>query len=318
MIARSLACAALAAALFAAAPVPAGSAGSPEDVAWSGTRAMDDIARQLAFGPRNIDSEGHEKTIEFIVQSLAQTPATVTRESWTDAGGATVHHLTNLIARFNPANPERILLGTHYDSIVRAYRDVASPNAPMPGANNSASGVALLLETARSLSAAAVPPALGVDLVFFDGEEGPISLGAGDPHWVPLGSPYFARHIDEFYPKRQPVGAVLFDMVCYRSLKLYPESSSVDSAPKQVAAFWSLGASIAPQIFRRTAPVGPIYDDQIALAQRNIPSFLVIGFEYEPWFNTTRDTLDKCSPGSLEAVGRTLVRYVYRTGGGPG
>jgi hypothetical protein len=289
-------------------------ASAPDPALWNGARAMDDIARQLSFGVRALDTDGHQKTIDFIAAEAAKTSATVEIQHWVDASGKTTHRLTNVIVRFDPSNPRRILVGSHYDSIVRAYNDAEHPDAPMPGANNSASGVALLLETARVLNAAATPPGVGVDFVFFDGEEGPVSLGAGDPLWKPLGSPYLAKHIDELYPKGRPIGAVLFDMVCYKNLRLYPEVASQASARKQSAEFWNLGGQIAPAIFARDAR-GPIFDDQTALAAIGIPSFLVIGFDYDPWFNTTQDTLDKCSPRSLEAVGRTLVRYLYLAGG---
>ena len=87
-----------------------------------------------------------------------------------------------------------MIVATHYDSIVKAYRDAKNPDAPMPGANNSSSGVAVLLETARVLSLLPEPP-VGIDMVFFDGEEGSKSLGAGDPDFKPIGSPHFAEHL---------------------------------------------------------------------------------------------------------------------------
>ena len=101
--------------------------------------------------------------------------------------------MTNIIARFKPYNPRRVIVATHFDSIVKAYRDTKKPDAPMPGANNSASGVALLLETARVLSEMPEAPPVGIDMIFFDGEEGSISIGAGDPNSHPIGSPLFRR-----------------------------------------------------------------------------------------------------------------------------
>jgi glutaminyl-peptide cyclotransferase len=278
---------------------------------WSGSQAMADIASQLRFTPRSLDTPGHQQTIDFIESRLAKTPFhSVTRQRWVYRGeDGTQQTLTNVIARLAPANPRRIIVATHYDSIVRAYRDPTSPDAPMPGANNSASGVAVLLETARVM-ASMPPPPLGIDMIFFDGEEGPKSLGAGDPNWRALGSPYFAAHLDDFYT-RKPESGVVFDMVCYRDLKLHPELSSLTYAPAQVSKFWNIGASISPGVFLRKPTTYPVGDDQTALANAGIPSFLVIDFAYEPWFNTTQDTLDKCSAASLASVGRTLLRYLY-------
>jgi len=278
---------------------------------WNGPRAMADIAHLLSFGRRSLDTPGHEKTLRYIEQEMAKLGIKTQRQHWVqqDARAGTLD-LTNLVARFEPGNPRRIILGTHYDSIVRAYADKKNPNAIMPGANNSASGVALLLETARVLNARLPKPPVGVDFVFFDGEEGPVSLGAGDPHWQALGSPYFAQHLSDFYPGSKPLAAAIYDMVCYRDLRLPAEASSVAYARSEVEKFWSLGNGLAPKIFVPQVTPSPIFDDQNALADADIPSFLVIGFEYDPWFNTTQDTIDKCSAASLEAVGRTTVRYV--------
>jgi glutaminyl-peptide cyclotransferase len=273
---------------------------------WMGDRALTDIAALLQFTPRSL------RAIDFIKAELAKTKAAaITTQQWTYRGAdGTAHMLTNVIARFDPDNPRRIILGTHYDSIVRAYRDPIDPQAPMPGANNSASGVALLLETARVLSASPAP-AFGIDMVFFDGEEGPKSLGAGDPNWMALGSPYFASHLTTLYPATKPEQGIVFDMVCDRNLDLSPEPSSLSYAKSEVTRFWNIGASIAPQSFLPIPTRYPIGDDQDALAAAGIPSFLVIDFDYDPWFNTTKDTIDKCSSNSLEAVGRTLLTYLY-------
>jgi glutaminyl-peptide cyclotransferase len=279
---------------------------------WSGARAMADIATQLQFTPRSLDTPGHEKTIDFIKAELAKTSVkSIKTQRWIYRGNDRAEHaLTNIIASFDPSNPRRMIVATHYDSIVRAYRDASNPSAPMPGANNSASGVALLLETARVLSSLPPPP-VGIDLIFFDGEEGPLSLGAGDPNWRALGSPHFAEHLSDFYPNRKPEKGVVFDMICYKDLKVKPELSSLVFAKAEVEKFWKIGATIAPSVFLREATTFPISDDHSALAEAGIPSFLIIDFEYEPWFNTTEDTTDKCSAASLEAVGRTLLRYLY-------
>jgi glutaminyl-peptide cyclotransferase len=284
---------------------------APDPSQWNGQRALADIARQLSFGRRSLDTQGHEKTLKYIEQELAKLGIKSQRQSWAEQSARGTHNLTNLIARIDPENSRRIILGTHYDSLIRAYADKQNPNAVMPGANNSASGVALLLETARVLSAAHSRPPVGVDFVFFDGEEGPVSLGAGDPQWRALGSPYFAEHLGDFYPQAKPVAAAIFDMVCYHNIRLPAEASSVAYARGEVEKFWSIGNALAPKVFVPQVTPTPIFDDQNALADADIQSFLVVGFEYDPWFNTTQDTIDKCSAQTLETVGRTTVRYVY-------
>jgi glutaminyl-peptide cyclotransferase len=303
--------AALAAALFVIAGTAAGQIPQPDVAQWQGQRALADIVKLLGFGARAMDVPGHRQTIDMIEAEMKSLGVTAREQSWVSTIGGQTHHMANVIAPLYPEAPRRIILATHYDSIIRAYADKQHPDAPMPGANNSASGVAVLLETARALKAQKMPPGIGVDFIFFDGEEGPISLGAGDPHWQPLGSPYFTEHLAETYPATKPEQAVIFDMVCWREMKLQPEQTSLLYAADQIDKYWKIGRTFAPGFFNNQPTALPIFDDQIALNDAHIPSFLVIGFEYDPWFNTIEDTPDKCSEAALNGVGRTTLRYIY-------
>ncbi|MBR0799238.1 M28 family peptidase [Bradyrhizobium jicamae] len=279
---------------------------------WDGKRALDVIVDLLRFTPRSMETAGHQKTIDYITAELKKTKFdTITSQRWVAREAGRTMAMTNIIARFNPANPRRVIVATHYDSIIKAYRDSKSPDAPMPGANNSASGVAVLLETARVLSEMTDAPPVGIDMIFFDGEEGPISMGAGDPNFHSIGSPYFTEHLAEFYPKARPEKMLDFDMVCDRDLHLKAEQSGLRSAPAEVKKFWDIGMKIAPGAFEKDAAPYSIEDDHTAFQLAGIPSFVVIDFEYEPFYNTTEDTPDKCSVQSLEAVGRTLLQYLY-------
>ncbi|MGC2775403.1 MAG: M28 family peptidase, partial [Bradyrhizobium sp.] len=238
---------------------PAANAAEAQIELWDGQRAMAVIDDLLRFTPRAMGEPGHQQTIDYIKAAMAKSAAdAVMTQSFTATGddGKAIP-LTNIIARFQVQNPRRVIVATHYDSIIKAYRDAKSPEAPMPGANNSASAVALLLETARVLS---LSPKLdiGIDMIFFDGEEGPKSLGAGDPTWRPLGSPHFAAHLKDYYPARKPEKAVDFDMVCDKDLKLQPEPSSLASALPEVKKFWSLGSRIAPSAFSPEPTAYPI------------------------------------------------------------
>src|SRR5699024_8808278 len=106
---------------------------------WDGQRAMALIAEQLRFTPRAMGAPGHQQTIDFIKTALAKTSVdVVTTQNWTYRGDdGKPLALSNIIARFQPQNPRRLIVATHYDSIVKAYRDPKNPDAPMPGANNS-------------------------------------------------------------------------------------------------------------------------------------------------------------------------------------
>lgn len=292
----------------------AAAAAAPHDAAaFDAGRAMAHIHALMAWTPRSMGSAGHARTLEYIDAQLRAYPhVELVRQNWAElsADGQTIG-MTNLIARLNPLVKERVLLATHYDSIVRAYRDPdpGRRSLPMPGANNSASGVAVLIEMARVLSHAQHPA--GVDFVFFDGEEGPLSLGAGDRNWRALGSPYFVKHIGEFYAAQLPAVALVFDMVCKRDIRLHPERSSLESAPQDTAMLWEIGRKLAPDSFP-AATQGVVLDDQTALAALGIPSILLIDFDYEPWFNTTSDTEDKCSQETLQAVGAVATAFTLK------
>ena len=278
---------------------------------WNGQRALDIIVQLLKFTPRAMETPGHQQTIDYITAELGKTRFnTIKTQRWAARAAGRTMAMTNIIARLNPDNPRRVIVATHYDSIIKAYRDAKNPDAPMPGANNSASGVAVLLETARVISQLPDPP-VGIDMIFFDGEEGAISMGAGDPNFKPIGSAYFAQRLPDFYPNGRPEKALDFDMVCDKDLHLKMEPSSIMSAGAEVRKFWEIGMKIAPQAFEMTRMPYTISDDHTNLQQAAIPSFIIIDFDYEPYYNTLQDTPDKCSTQSLEAVGRTLLQYLY-------
>ena len=279
---------------------------------WDGKRALAIIVDLLRFTPRSMETPGHQQAIDYIMAELKKTKFdTIKTQRWIAREAGRSMAMTNIIARFNPSNPRRVIVATHFDSIIKAYRDSKNPDAPMPGANNSASGVAVLLETARAISEMADAPPVGIDMIFFDGEEGPLSLGAGDPNFHSIGSPHFTERLAEFYPNAKPEKMLDFDMVCDRDLHLKIEQSGLHSAPAEVKKFWEIGMKIAPGAFEKQPASYSIQDDHTAFQLAGIPSFVVIDFEYEPFYNTTEDTPDKCSVQSLEAVGRTLTQYLY-------
>jgi len=252
------------------------------------------IDQQLRYGPRFLASPGHEEVLKFLIAESGEFADEVHVQSFNHKG----YEVSNVIARFNLEKEDRIILGSHYDSKRFADKDKISPTEPVPGANDSASGTAVLLQTARIISEKS--PNVGIDIVFFDGEEGLEYL-----EWQPLGSKYFAEHLDEIYPEQKPISALVLDMVCDKDLRIFKEQSSIDNAKELVDLFWENAGndfkdSVQPEIL----------DDHTYLNQAGIPSFLVIDFEY-PYFHTTKDTIDKCSSKSLRTVFQALLKYIY-------
>jgi len=268
------------------------------------------INQQLRYGPRYLSAQGHTDIQKFLIAEMNALAQETKIQTWqhTSPDGKK-YELTNIIGRLYPTNEKRIILATHYDSKKFADKDAQNKDQPVPGANDSASGVAVLLELTRILTNSHVLPGVGVDIVFFDGEEGEESQGGDYTNWKPLGSTYFAEHLGDIYGDKKPIGGVVLDMVCDKDLKISIEQSSAQNAPQQTKLFWDLAKKVDSNAFVDKA--GPeIRDDQTPLNQAGVPSFLVIDFDYSP-FHTTKDTADKCSAKSLETVAKAVFDYAY-------
>ncbi|MDD3642746.1 MAG: M28 family peptidase, partial [Candidatus Krumholzibacteria bacterium] len=171
---------------------------------------------------------------------------------------------------------------------------------PIPGANDGASGVAVLLEIARLLGRH--EPPVGVDIVLFDGEDSGETGAAAD--WC-LGSAHFARNLRGY----RPFAAIVIDMIGDRDLDIPMESYSLAAAPALLGELYDIASGLGYAQFRRER--GPaIIDDHLPLIRAGLPAVDLIDFDY-PWWHTLDDTPDKCSPRSLEAVGRVLVEYLW-------
>jgi hypothetical protein len=255
---------------------------------------LDLIRRQVNFGPRYAGTSGHEQTINFINNYLESLSLPVTLQTWTHSGQDRAYEFTNIIGRFNPENPRRLLLAAHYDSKIG-----------IPGANDSASGVAVLLELAASIRQLPQPPSFGIDLVFFDAEEGEPLI---DAPWIPLGSIYFSQHLTDIYPAALPQAGILVDMVCTANPGFYPELNSLQLAPGITNKFFNIASNKYPGLFL-TQPKHSIGDDHLALNQSGIPTTLIIGWNYKYW-HTSNDTVDKCQAKTTEAVKNSLLEFI--------
>lgn len=276
---------------------------------FRGDVALMEIQNIVSLGSRAIGTPGNTVLEQIILKRMQRLQIPATSQQWTHETilGDRVP-LSNIIARWNPDAKRRIILGTHYDSISKAYRDPINPDALMPGANNSASGVALLLELARIFSGNNTVPEFGIDFIFFDGEEGDIAMGEGDANWRPIGSTYFSNTLSTYYKETPPELAIIFDMICDKDLVLKKDKQSLKSAPKAVNQFWDIGHVIHSSAFPSSARAN-VSDDHTPLIAAGIPSMLVIDFEYSS-YNTQGDTPDKCSAESLNTVGNTALTFL--------
>ena len=287
---------------------------SRQTTSIDGEEAMSLIRKQLNFGPRFAGSKGHDLTAKFIeleLKSIAGTTDTVTVQRWQQADtNKRDYSLQNIILSLDSTNRRRIIVGAHYDSKKRADKDSKEPASPVPGANDSGSGVALLLETARALKTNTKKLPVGIDFVFFDAEEGLPESGSETQEWYPMGSTYFAKNISTIYPRQMPEGGIVIDMVCDKNLGIVQDATSRQEAEKQVSEFWKIGSQLNKEAFLRPSSI-TILDDHTALNYIGIPSFVVIDFDF-PQHHTTNDTIDTCSTDSLSTVGTTLLHYINK------
>jgi glutaminyl-peptide cyclotransferase len=277
--------------------------------AFNGRRAFDFLTDQTAFGPRNPNSKGHAECLSYLTTRLRECTNDVRLQEFTHEGyDAERLVLTNIIASFHQEAGTRILLCAHWDTRPRADQDENEEfrRKPILGANDGASGVAVLLEIAAILSSN--PPPVGVDIVLFDGED----YGReGDHANYLLGSRYFASVIPT---TNQPKFGILLDMVGDKTLDLPREQNSVRYAPDIVNLVWNTAARLGIRQFENI-PGEEIMDDHLPLNQVGIKAIDIIDFNYPDntnrFWHTLQDTPDHCSSESLEAVGTVLVHVIY-------
>ncbi len=266
--------------------------------------AFNYLVKQVDFGPRAPNTDAHQQCLQYLQQVLSMYADSVQLQKFNVPGyDGVVLHLTNIIAHFNLKSKTRVLLTAHWDSRPRADHQPGGPvDKPIPGADDGASGVAVLLEMARGFKES--PPPVGVDIILWDGED----YGReGDMNYYCLGSKYWAATKPFSY---QPVFAINLDMIGQKNLSISKEGYSVQYAPDVVDLVWNTAAEMGvTQFVDRT--MDPIYDDHLQLDNVGIKAIDLIDFDYKYW-HTLEDTPDKCSPESLSAVGRVLLEVLYR------
>jgi hypothetical protein len=269
---------------------------------FDGAAAFTFLTAQCAFGPRDPVMPGHGKCLTYIVDQLKPNCDLVTTQnfSFRDNARHVTLDLSNIFGVINPKGSPRIMIDAHWDTRPTADNDFdpANKDKPIPGADDGASGVAVLIELARVLHKER--PSCCVILGCWDGED----WGPGEDKMY-LGARYFAAHPDPIKPDQ----SILLDMIGQKNLTVLREEWSQENSPGLNDAVWK-AASEAGESAVFQAGSGPdIGDDQVPIARLGIPSIDLIDFNYAYWHQLA-DTTDKCSPDSLDAVGKSLEQYV--------
>lgn len=267
------------------------------------------LKAQVDFGPRNPNSSGHRECLAFLQNEMTEYADAVNLQEFSEVSTKGDRYLlTNIISSFNLQATKRILLTAHWDTRPWADQDPnrANHDKPILGANDGASGVAVLLEIARHLKES--PSSIGVDIVFFDGEDFGVS---GVQQSYCKGSQYFSRNKPQGF---HPLFAINLDMIGDGSLQIYREQYSEKFAPDIVKLIFTTARELGLSQFV-DAQGEAIYDDHYPLNEAGIRAVDLIDFNYpdesNKYWHTMSDTPDKCSKESLEAVGKLLLNIVY-------
>lgn len=286
--------ASVATATVATTPTP-----NPAEEQFDGEHAFMHLDAQMSFGPRPTGSEAHRAVGDYILDALVAENWSVETQSFAYAGVEG----RNLIARMGEGDGAPIILGAHYDTRLRADQDAVNPSAPVPGANDGASGVAVLLELARVLDVSQTRSE--VWLAFFDAEDNGRLDGW---EWI-VGSRYFVENLTVM-----PQYAIIVDMVGDSDQDIYYERNSDVALQEYI---WGIADSLGYSDTFFAEYRHSMLDDHTPFLEQGIPAVDIIDFDY-PYWHTVEDTIDKVSADSLERVGRTLEKFLESGGEYPG
>jgi hypothetical protein len=287
-----------------------------DDIPFNGQRSYGYLKDICAIGPRISGTEGMTKQQELLRKHFESLGGRVTMQEFQarhPLDGSRVP-MANMLVEWRPEKKERILLCCHYDTRPFPDQDPVNPKGVFLGANDGASGAALLMELANEMPA--LKCRYGVDFLLFDGEE-LVYDGNRDPYF--LGSEHFAREYVANPPPHKYRCAVLVDMIGDAQLQIFREVNSMRSIPTRqlVGDIWGVARSLGVKEFVAVTRY-EVRDDHLALNNiARIPAIDIIDFEYprargENYWHTTKDVPEKCSALSLAKVGWVLKTWLER------
>ena len=276
--------------------------------AFDGDKAFEMLLAQTDLGPRDPGSAGHKACRTLLASKLTQYADSVQLLPFSASARGATYYGTNILARFGNASVGRILLSAHWDTRPTADEESDAKKRSMPilGANDGASGVAVLLEIARLLKSS--PPLVGVDIVLFDLED--VGTAGVASSWS-LGAQDFAKH---HLRKQDYAYAVNLDMIGDARLEIRRERNSDQSAGPVLDRIFSTARLLGIPEFV-DEPGHTVTDDHIPLIESGLPAANLIDFDYpdasNSYWHTLQDTPDKCSPRSLSSVGAVIMQIIY-------
>jgi len=280
------------------------------------------VKKQVAFGPRIPNSVAHKNTGDYLMATLKKYGAKVTEQEFESISyDGKKLFLRNIIGSYFPEKQKRILLAAHWDTRPFADKDKEKPNAEFDGANDGASGVGVLLEIARLLSKS-TSPNVGIDIIFFDGEDygektgerGP-ALPTGQESWWLLGSQYWAAH--KHLSNYSAYYGILLDMVGAKGSKFFKEGVSVEYAPSVVDRVWNTAARLGHSNIFVNQNAGSITDDHWIINEKaKIPMVDIVHYDpvhgyFGDYHHSQKDNMELIDKEILGTVAQVVVQVVY-------
>ena len=271
------------------------------------------IQDQVNFGPRIPNTSEHEAAGDAIIKTLETHGARVTVQAFeATAYDGTVLQLRNIIASYNPEVKKRLLLAAHWDTRPWASKDPEDKQAKFDGANDGGSGVGVLLEIARNLNAQS--PDVGVDIIFFDGEDWGQEQGSDPDTWC-LGSQYWSKN-----PHQRGYSAyygILLDMVGAKDAQFRYEGTSYQMARKILDKVWKQGVALGYSRYFIPERSSSITDDHYYVnTVAKIPMIDILHYDrnagyFGDFHHTRADNMELIDKNTLKAVGQTVMHVVY-------
>ena len=266
------------------------------------------LEKQCDFGPRYPGSDGHLDFKNYLNEFLSDKGDTLISYEYLIKHPYANHDipLYNFLIRFNLKSKNRILFMAHWDTREIADQDEDKNNHVLPilGANDGASGIALLMVLTEILDKNALNT-IGIDVLFVDGED----LGRpGEIENYCLGTSKFCEKL----PNPIPNYAICIDMIADHNPEFLIEPYSWEQAPFLVQSIWGLANDLGYTEFKTEFYKTYIYDDHRRLyLDSYIPAIDIIDFDY-PYWHTLKDTPENCSSRGLKIVGNVLSEFIYR------
>jgi glutaminyl-peptide cyclotransferase len=278
------------------------------------------VKKQVEFGPRIPGTPGHSATKSWIIKQMDTFGMSVqTQDFQAKTYDGLTWDLTNIIASYNPQASKRILLAAHWDSRRIADKDTERINDPIDGANDGASGVGVLLEIARTIASQGLKPDVGIDFIFFDGEDDgepeQASARNNSQVWWCHGSQYWSKN--KHLPNYSAFYGILVDLVGGKNARFYREGYSRQYAAGIVSKVWGNAAQLGHSGFFIQQDAPEILDDHAFVNEwAKIPMIDIIEFSPNAGFghyhHTHLDNMELIDPRTLKAVGETVLFTVYQ------